>query len=99
MTLNKEVIFATIFVALIALLPLPIGFYSFVRIVICASSTYLAIYLFNKNQNIWMFSTALAIIYNPFIPVYLDSKELWSIINITTAAFFYFAYSLVNNEK
>jgi len=93
MELNRQVVFAGIFVAVIALAPWPIGFYTFTRIVLCGCSAYVAYYLLKKNENIWLLGAALAVLYNPIFPVYLHSKGLWSIINIGTAVFFFFALS------
>ena len=93
MELNRQVVFAGIFVAVIALAPWPIGFYTFSRIVLCGCSAYVAYYLSKKNKNLWLLGAALAVLYNPVVPVYLDSKGLWSIVNIGTAVFFFFALS------
>ena len=98
MELNRQVVFAGIFVAVIALAPWPIGFYTFSRIILCGCSAYVAYYLLQKNENIWLLGAALAVLYNPVIPVYLHSKGLWSIVNVGTAVFFFFALSAASGD-
>ena len=96
MKINKQILYLGIFVSLIAILPWPIGFYSFTRILICSCSCYVAYFLYNYHQKLWVYGAALAVLYNPVLPVYLNSKPLWTIINIATAAFF---FSLMTSTK
>ena len=98
MVLNRQILMAGIGVSLIAVFPWPIGFYTFTRIVICGCAAYVAFYLFNRNANLWLLGAGLAVLYNPIIPVYLYSKVLWAIINVGTAAFFFFVLSSADDE-
>ena len=78
-----------------AILPMPIGFYTLTRLIICGSSVYFA-YNFYKSKevtNTWIFGF-FAILYNPIIPVYLYEKIIWTVINIVTIYFFY-----INRKK
>ena len=77
-----------IILLLIAMLELPYGYYTFLRLIITASSMVI-IWLLWKYQRmhkeIWstIFLTIIALLYNPIILVHL-SKQIWFIINIVT---------------
>lgn len=59
----------------IALLPLPIGFYALVRIVITIGAIIAAVQNSRDGLNIWgILFGILAVLFNPVIPVYLHDK-------------------------
>jgi hypothetical protein len=77
---------------LIAAAPLPYGFYTFIRIIICGFSTVLSYNNFKTthNNSIWpWFFLLLAVLFNPFIPIHME-KNVWMIIDIILGAFFIF---------
>jgi hypothetical protein len=87
---NKIFWLAPIVVLAIGILPLPIGYYTLSRLVVCASAIYFA-YNFNKKNNqtnLWIFGF-IAVLYNPIIPVYLYEKIIWVVVNIITIYLFY----------
>ena len=71
----------------LALLPLPYGYYTLLRIVVCAALVWAAITAFQKEHQIipWVV-VVLAIVFNPIIPIYLP-KALWAVIDVGTAIF------------
>lgn len=73
---------------------LPYGFYTFLRLVICAASIYLTFTFYKSKLNGWMLVFgSIALLFNPIIPVYL-SKEIWVVIDfIGVILFFIAAYS------
>ena len=74
---------------------MPYGYYFLLRLVVCLSAVYYALQ-FNKNNEqvlVWVFSF-FAILYNPIVPIYLGSKVLWAIVNLTTAITF-----IINKDK
>ena len=81
---------APIIVLIIAILPLPIGYYTLSRLVVCGSSIYFAYNFFNKKDvtRTWIFGF-FAVLYNPVVPVYLYEKIIWTIVNIITIVVFY----------
>lgn len=81
----KPIINATIIILLIALLPLPYGFYTIVRILGFISCGFVAYQAYLEKKEI-LFSVffILSIIYNPIFKVYLN-KDIWTVINIATA--------------
>ncbi len=79
-----------IVVLVIAILPMPIGYYTLSRIIVFAGSIYFS-YKFYSNKNVsktWIFAI-LAILYNPILPIYLYSKFIWVMINILTIVLFW----------
>ena len=96
---NEKSIFwiAPIVVMAIGVLPMPYGYYSLSRLVVCGCAVYFAIASKSQNQDvfIWVFG-ALAVLYNPIIPVHLYEKEIWIIVNLVTAAVFFFKRNLLS---
>jgi hypothetical protein len=76
---------------LVALLSLPYGYYTFLRFVITGVAIYYA-WAINElkiKKDFWFWAlVVMAVLYNPIIPVYLQSKGVWSVINILTVVFF-----------
>ena len=72
---------------LIALGDNPYSFYTFLRIATAIVMVYLAYKTYENDEKdglVWIFG-AIAILFNPFIPVYL-SREVWAPIDIIVAA-------------
>lgn len=64
-----------------AMLNLPIGYYTFLRIAICICAV-IAIYNGERNLAFWpIVFGAIAILFNPIIPVYFHNKYIWSLID------------------
>ena len=90
--LDNRILLAGSFVAAISMLPFNEGFYIFTRVVVCLTGVY-AVFLLNKKNNaFWIPSALIAILYNPFFPVYLHEKELWVSINLITFLFFFWIF-------
>ncbi len=81
---------APIGILAISTFPLPIGFYMLSRTIVCVSAIYYGFNYFKKKDEIkpWIYGF-FAILYNPLIPVYLNEKFLWVIVNIITIIFFF----------
>lgn len=61
------------------------GFFTILRFAVFASTTYVAYLAYKEQREIWVWLMgATAVLFNPFIPVYL-SREIWIIIDFTTA--------------
>ena len=65
----------------------PYGFFTLLRFVVFASTAYIAwiAYEQKKEKWVWIFGF-LAVLFNPFIPIYLN-RELWSIIDFIVGIF------------
>ena len=73
---------------LLALTPLPYGYYTLLRIVVCGAAvwTVLVAYPAKKLWIVWLFA-AIAIVFNPIIPIHLD-RNIWAVIDVVTALLF-----------
>lgn len=65
----------------------PYGFFTLLRFVVFAITAYIAwiSYEQKKEKWVWVFGF-LAVLFNPFIPIYLN-RELWSIIDLIMGVF------------
>ena len=79
-----------VIVMAIGLMPMPYGYYNLVRFIVCGTAIYFAHSSFVKNENsfVWIFG-ALAILYNPILPIHLYEKEIWTVVNIITGIIFF----------
>jgi uncharacterized protein DUF6804 len=68
---------------LIGLAPLPYGYYTFLRILVCASCIYLAKKYHNRFTARSIIFGLLGILYNPIIPIHL-TREIWTWLNPLT---------------
>ena len=95
---QEKIFLAAMVVSLFSILPLDIGFYTFTRIVISISSVVGVLALRKKDNGAWIVFALLAILYNPIIPVYLHEKELWTVVNASTALAFVWLLKNVSDD-
>lgn len=63
----------------------PYGFYTFLRIAVCITAVFGAVQAFSTDQAGWGVTlAAIAILFNPVIPVYL-SQATWAPIDVVCA--------------
>ena len=76
---------------LVAIAPLPYGYYQFLRWVICGIAIYIAVigYRWKKTWATWVFG-AIAVLFNPIIPIHL-SREVWLPIDCVGSLLFGFS--------
>jgi len=68
---------------------LPIGYYTFLRIIVFIASFVLIVMNRDKGLSFVVIVTAfLGILFNPIIPVYLHNKTAWVVIDTLAAAWF-----------
>ena len=83
----------------LAILKLPIGYYTFLRILVSVGAI-LAIYNFQRIKIYsWLIIFAIILIlFNPIFPIYLHRKILWMPLDIITGILFLFVifYKKVN---
>lgn len=75
---------------LLALMPLPYGYYTLLRIIVFVTAGWLAYVGFqqdSENKNIHIGMLLVAVIYNPLVPISL-SREIWSVLNVFGALAF-----------
>lgn len=74
----------------LAILPLPYGYYTFLRLIVFVGGLFLAHQLHGEKLYNWsVIVVGMAILFNPLIPVYL-SREVWLPIDIVGAVIFFF---------
>ncbi len=85
----------------IALANLPYGYYSFLRIFITIACIY---YIYNLNElkenadSIFWGLVIIGILFNPIVPIYLNDKGFWFIINIVTGGLFIILINKLKNH-
>jgi hypothetical protein len=72
---------------LVALLPLPYGFYTLLRLVVSGCAAALAVIAFRRVDSTALLYGAIAILFNPIIPVHLD-RSTWTVLDVMAAAWF-----------
>jgi membrane-bound ClpP family serine protease len=95
----KVIAFTATTLLLLALTPLPIGYYTFLRIAITIAAITFIVNERRNNAIAWMAAFGMvAILFNPIIPIYLYKKALWMLIDIGVA-FLFFVYGLKSNKS
>ncbi|BCH59159.1 hypothetical protein RvVAR0630_17830 [Agrobacterium vitis] len=69
-----------------ALAPWSYGFYSLLRLVVCAAALYAGIQLLERDRNISIGLFVVAFIFNPLLPLHL-TREIWSVLNVAAGVF------------
>ncbi|UIY29687.1 hypothetical protein LZK73_01890 [Neorhizobium galegae] len=89
----------------VAVLPLPYGYYSFLRLAITLSAAYLAWEAYREKDafNGWaLILSMVALLFNPLMPVYLD-RGSWFVIDLAVAGIFamrwYFSVERDSEDK
>ena len=85
----------------IAVAPLPYGFYTFMRIIVCGCAGYMAYYSFSaEEESLWSwFLGFIAILYNPVATIHM-TKEIWMVVDALTGVLFsHLAYKGYRLEK
>lgn len=75
---------------LVAILPLPYGYYTFLRISVTVCALLVAWFAYKEKDEptVWVLVFGLvAILFNPLIPIYL-SRGIWFYLDIGIAAIF-----------
>lgn len=76
-------------ILLLALIDLPIGYYTFLRIVVTIGAVAVVVTEFQNGFNFWVIAFGIiAILFNPLIPIYLGEKSAWAPIDLISAILF-----------
>lgn len=85
----KGILLIVVIALLLALAPLPIGYYTFLRILVTISSIFIIAKEVKIGFTIWCILFGItALIFNPIIPIYLYQKSPWMPIDIVAAMLF-----------
>jgi hypothetical protein len=72
---------------LAVVVPLPYGFYTLLRLVVCGSAAYMAVRT-AQRRSAWMWvMVGVALLFNPLVPVLL-AREVWRVLDLLAAAIF-----------
>jgi len=91
---NLEIIYKTFFSfcalsCFIAILPLPLLYYTFLRIIVFIASGIVAYYFGRQKEFKWVIIFGIILIlFNPIIPIRLYLKSIWIPIDIVTGILF-----------
>lgn len=86
--IKKLPIAISIVMLLLAIFPMPYGYYTLLRLVICGTAIYVAYYTKKINKQKWMWTMIVtALLFNPLFQIHLD-KSLWSIVDVIAACLF-----------
>lgn len=78
---------------------LPIGYYTFLRIVVFVASIVIIIDSHKMGFNYSNVTTGIVgILFNPIIPVYFHSKMLWTVIDIIASVWFIIVFFFVTHK-
>ena len=84
----------------IAILPLPYGYYTFMRFIVCGCAAYIAYQKYKlgeKNIWLWIFGF-IAILFNPIAPIHM-TKEIWMAVDAMAGGLFgYMAFYKYRNK-
>jgi hypothetical protein len=96
----KNLLLTTALVLILGALPLPIGYYTILRILVCIAAVSVVIndYKGEIGSSQILFGI-IAIIFNPLIPVYLHNKSLWVVIDLVAGAIFFIKAFSISSTK
>ncbi len=82
-----------------AMLPLPVGYYTLLRFVVCGVAVYIA-YLAYEYRQMWAMWTfgLMAVVFNPIIKIYLG-REVWLAMDLLALVLFVVALIKVKKQR
>ena len=86
MKLKNLLIIACVFL-LLALLPMPYGYYQLLRLIVCGVSIWAIMSGCDRNETLILLFVLVVLLYNPIFVVHFD-RTIWSVLNVLTAVFF-----------
>ena len=87
---------------LLAVLPLPYGYFTLLRFIVTAAAIYYGYYLYSVSKQTDFLFWALvfvAVLFNPIVPIYLGLKLVWAFFDIVVAIFFIVVISKLKRLK
>jgi hypothetical protein len=86
----KPILLITSGLLIFGIANLPIGYYTLLRIAVTFSSVFIIYKEFDGNINTWTIMFGItAFLFNPVLPIYLNHKATWTIIDIAIAILFF----------
>ncbi len=97
--LNKIPIIISVIILFLAIFPMPYGYYTLLRLVVCGTAIYIVYNAKKINRQSWMWVMGIiALLFNPLIPIYLN-KGVWVIIDIIVAITFCVSFLQIKDKE
>lgn len=81
-------IITSIILLLLAIFPLPYGYYTLLRLVVCLTACFLVWFSYKAGKTAWAWIMGfITLIFNPLVSLHFN-RELWFIIDIIAAIVF-----------
>lgn len=97
--LIKFPIIISVIMLLLSILPLPYGYYTLLRIIVCGTAIYLVWFSYKLSKMVWVWIMGgIAILFNPLIPIHLN-KGTWVFIDLIISILFLIFLRLYKNES
>lgn len=88
-SVNQTLVIIAAILLIIGCFRLPIGYYTFLRIVVCIVAVIFLFYPKSKSITYrHIINGLVAILFYPIIPIYLHSKTAWVVIDAVVAVWF-----------
>ncbi|NQU35542.1 MAG: hypothetical protein HQ521_20130 [Bacteroidetes bacterium] len=86
----RQLLFICAAILLLGILELPIWYYFFLRVIVSVTSVIVVIIeLRNEGISVWYIIFGfIGIIFNPIIPIYLNNKGIWVVLDVIAAIIF-----------
>ena len=85
---------------IVGLSRLPYGYYMLLRLFLCAHAAYGFSKALDNSDRAWMWIFGLAaVLYNPFFPIRLHEKSLWSAINMVTLVVYWLGTAYLQKSR
>lgn len=89
--ISKVTCLIAAFFLLIGFFRMPIGYYTFLRIVVFVTSIIvLTGSIKNDMLSLAIVTALVGILFNPILPIYLHSKSVWVILDLLSSGWFVF---------
>ena len=95
---NTPAIIATM-ILVISFFDVPYGYYNFLKFVVMCVSVYYAYLIYGANKKVdgWTVTMgAIAVLFNPFVPIVLGDKGLWVMVDIIVIVIY---FSMLNTKN
>ena len=76
----------------------PIGYYTFLRILVSIGAAAIVIKNFEEKTNSFYIFLVIFILFNPIFPIYLNQKLIWIPIDIIVGILFLLQHKSIDNE-
>ncbi|MDO4962803.1 MAG: hypothetical protein Q4E75_01710 [bacterium] len=91
----KNVVLTIAIILFVSALPISTyDFYSILRWVVCGASIFIAYENYNLDKKINYFCIAIAILFNPIYPFYME-KESWIVFDLISGGYYIYLYNKI----